>query len=85
MYSKINKNDLSPKDLEENQNDNGMDDRSKENELRMSSIIDGGDNFISTISTIFEVFMLVMNWIMKNAYLIAVLIIAILFVFKLQS
>lgn len=82
MYSEINKDNLSPIDKDIEENKNHIDD---EKESKINSIIESGDSFINTFSVIFETFMWVMNWIMKNAYLIAVLIIAILFIFKLNK
>lgn len=84
MDSKINKNDLSNIDINVGNEVNRYA-NSKEKENKIDSIIESGDSFINICSTIFETFMFVMNWVMKNAYLIAVLIIAILFVFKLKN
>ena len=43
-----------------------------------------GDKFINNTSMVFETFMNIANWIMNRAYLIAVIIVVVLLIIKLN-
>lgn len=52
-------------------------------ENMLDSAVEAGDNFFTIGSMVCEVFMGLMSWIMRHAYLIAVIIVAILFVTRI--
>ena len=83
MFFETGKNDLSS--INSNLESSVNDDEKKENEFKGSFIVESGDKFINSFSMFFKAFMGIMNWIMKNAYLIAVVIVVVLLIVKANS
>lgn len=85
MKYEIDKNNLSSANRNRySQNIDELDLEYKD-ESDMKEILKGESDFINTASTVFNVFMGIANWIMNNAYLIAVIIVFVLFIIKLKG
>lgn len=52
---------------------------------QVDKVKSSGDKFFNNVAIVFETFMGVANWIMNNAYLIAVIIVFVLFIIKLRN
>ena len=85
MKYEIDKNNLSSVNRNRYSQDIDELDLEYKDESDMEEILKSGRGFINTVSTVFSVFMGIANWIMNKAYLIAVIIVFVLFVIKLKG
>lgn len=89
MYYKENENinkfgeSIGFEDIDSKQSESGIEDESTKFGEILDSAVDAGETFFSIGSMICEVFMRLISLIMRHAYLIAVIIVAILFVIKM--
>lgn len=71
------------KNIDSKQQESGIENENTKFGEILDSAVDAGDTFFSIGSMICEFFMGLMSLIMRHAYLIAVIIVAILFVIKM--
>lgn len=74
---------IGSKDVDSNKSKNVSLSENTKFEDMLDSAVEAGDNFFIIGSMVCEVFMGLMSWIMRHAYLIAVIIVAILFVTRI--
>lgn len=74
---------IGSKDVDSNKSKNVSLSENTKFEDMLDSAVETGDNFFIIGSMVCEVFMGLMSWIMRHAYLIAVIIVAILFVTRI--